>query len=360
MARKLVAVVVALVVGAVLAALWWARRPTSPTPGSAVALGWPAGLAAEEAAELLFDSGLTESPMSLALYFRLTGASRCFRAGAHLLPRGLSPRELRTLLCDEPNRPRVKLTIPEGFTRYSIAERLEQLGIASRESFLTVTAEPEMLRSVGVEPGADAAVDTAEGYLFPATYDFARDSEPTQVMRRLVRELDRRFTKLCGRHPERVARLQADLGFGRREILTLASMVERETRAAEERGLVARVFLNRLTDPSFEPRLLQSDPTAAYGCLALGRQVPACRGFDGTPTPAVNHDPANRYSTYVSPELPPGPIANPGEAAIAAVLDPPEAAFLYFVARGDGRHTFSESLADHQRAVGELRRRRGP
>jgi UPF0755 protein len=116
------------------------------------------------------------------------------------------------------------------------------------------------------------------------------------------------------------------------------------------------VFLNRLRSPAFVPKYLQSDPTATYGCFALPADIPACRDFSGRPSPAINDDPANRYSTYVHTGLPPGPIASPGAAAVEAVLAPAQSPYFYFVAAGGGRHAFSVDLAQHQQAVERLRR----
>ena len=119
----------------------------------------------------------------------------------------------------------------------------------------------------------------------------------------------------------------------------------------EERALISSVFHNRLDSPDFEKRrYLQSDPTSAYACYAEPERVPACQGFSGKVTPALNRDPANRYSTYVVQGLPPGPIANPGEAAIEAAVAPAKTDYLFFVARGGGRHHFSRTYAEHQRA----------
>jgi UPF0755 protein len=115
------------------------------------------------------------------------------------------------------------------------------------------------------------------------------------------------------------------------------------------------VFLNRLEDPNFKPKRLQSDPTAMYACYAEPEVVPACAGFTGKATPAINRDPHNRYSTYVNEGLPPGPIGNPGESSIEAVLAPSTTKYLFFVAKGGGRHSFSETLDQHNEAVKKLK-----
>jgi UPF0755 protein len=193
--------------------------------------------------------------------------------------------------------------------------------------------------------------ESAEGYLFPATYEFPKDADAREVVQRLVKESDRRWEALLEARKDGFAALQSSLGWGRREVLTLASMIEKEAAVDDERPLIASVFLNRLLDPGFHPKRLQSDPTSSYGCIAWPEEAPSCADFAGKPTPAVNQDPKNRYSTYVRSGLPPGPIANPGARSIEAALAPSATRYLYFVASGGGRHTFSESLDAHNGAV---------
>jgi UPF0755 protein len=177
------------------------------------------------------------------------------------------------------------------------------------------------------------------------------DSDPRLVVRRLVAESDKRWAALLAAHEDGFASLRASLGFGRREVLTLASIVEKEAVVDEERPVIASVFLNRLLDPAFKSHRLQSDPTAMYGCVAAPDEAPSCAGYSGKATPAINNDPKNRYSTYTHSKLPPGPIANPGAKSIEAVLAPAATRFLFFVAAGRGRHTFSETLDAHNEAV---------
>jgi UPF0755 protein len=117
------------------------------------------------------------------------------------------------------------------------------------------------------------------------------------------------------------------------------------------------VFLNRLRDPKFSPKRLECDPTAAYGCLIVPERAASCLGFTGKPTAAIEHDPDNPYSTYTHEGLPPGPIANPGAKALEAVMAPASTHYFYFVARSDGRSTFSETFAEHSSAVHDGGRR---
>src|SRR4029077_821475 len=136
-----------------------------------------------------------------------------------------------------------------------------------------------------------------------------------------------------------------------RHVVTLASLVERETALDDERPLVASVFLNRLRDPAFKPKHLQCDPTAAYGCLAFPEKASAGAAVAGKPTAAIEHDPDNPYSTYTHEGLPPGPIANPGTKSLDAVAAPASTHYFFFVARGDGHHAFSETYESHLGAV---------
>jgi len=149
------------------------------------------------------------------------------------------------------------------------------------------------------------------------------------------------------------------LGLSLRDLVTLASVVEKETGQSGERARIARVFYNRLAEPGGETGgRLESDPTARYGCLASGGAYSTCA--DGkVPTSEMVHDPENPYGTYARPGLPPGPIGNPGEAALRAILSPAPGRERYFVADGRGGHVFSETFEQHKKAVAALRERRG-
>lgn len=340
---------------ALLALVFGFGRARAPDRGRVVELNWPDGLDAGEAAALLAAEGLVESERAMALYLGATGGTEAFVPGPHLLFEGATPRELRQLLTRAEGRPTAKLTIPEGFSRFDVAARLEKLRIAGRKTFLAATADGALLDALGIERGGAVGAESAEGYLFPATYELALDSDARDVARRLVAESDRRWSTLAAQGKDGLAALQATLGWGRREVLTLASIIEKEAVVEEERPLIASVFLNRLLDPSFRSHKLQSDATALYGCVAWPEEAPSCAEWTGKPTPAVVRDPRNRYSTYAHPGLPPGPIANPGAPSIAAVLAPAATKYLYFVAAGGGRHRFSESLDEHNDAVQKRR-----
>ncbi|MGE0321408.1 MAG: endolytic transglycosylase MltG [Polyangiaceae bacterium] len=286
----------------------------------------------------LHAAGLVQSPTLFGWYLAFAGE---IEPGAHLLGPGLSPAELSRRLTRSRGRSSQKLSVPEGLNLYQIAERAEAAQICPAQDFVSTAGKQALLDELGIKRAS-----SVEGYLFPATYEFAADTRPEDVIRRLVRETRKRLRALGD------SELIKRRGWGEHEILTLASMIEKEAGVPEERPLISSVFHNRLDSTEFEKRrFLQSDPTSAYACFVEPERVPACEGFTGKVTPALNRDPKNRYSTYMTQGLPPGPIANPGEAALRAAVSPAKTDYLFFVARGGGRHTFTRTYAEHQRAV---------
>lgn len=335
-------------------------RIKAPDRGRTVEIDWPDGLDARGAAARLAAEGLVGNERATELYLRATGGTSAFVPGPHLLFEGTSPRELRQLLTRAEGRPTARLTIPEGWNRFDIAARLEKLRIAGMRAFLAASSDGALLDGIGIEHGGAVGAESAEGYLFPATYELPLDADVRAIVKRLVDESDRRWIALAAQRKDELATLKATLGWGRREVITLASIVEKEAAVDDERPLIASVFLNRLLDPEFRTHRLQSDPTSMYGCVTSPDDAPSCAEFTGKPTPAVVRDPKNRYSTYAHPGLPPGPIANPGASSIAAVLAPAATKYLYFMAAGGGRHTFSESLDAHNDAVRKRREALSP
>jgi len=294
---------------------------------------------ASEAARVLDAAGFIEGSTAFSLYLKLTRTR--VAPGVHFLERGVAPGELARRIERETAGGRVRVTIPEGFHRFDIAKRLGKQLVCTEGSFVAASADPALMRELAI-PG-----DSAEGYLFPATYELPKDADAKDIVRRLKAEFDKRYAALEKQHPQGVRELRESLGFSQRDIIILASIIEKEAASDAERPLVASVFLNRLRDPSFRRKVLQSDPTAGYGCLLLRAELPSCAGYTGKITHDINADPKNPYSTYTHERLPPGPIANPGTASLAAVLAPASTKFLYFVAKGDGKTTFSETYEAH-------------
>jgi UPF0755 protein len=343
-----------LVIGSTSALLAWSLSPASePGDGAPLLVSFPSA-DRESVTRELTALGLVDSPRLFRFYLEALLPTVELEAGQHLLRRGLSPRELAARLGRLPGRASAQVLVPEGFHRKKIAVRLEKAEICGAQAFLEATAAPALLAELELEG------PSVEGFLFPATYELAHDTRPEDVVRRMVHEAKKRLEAARAKHPGAAERLQST-GFTERDWVTLASIVERETALSDERPLIASVFLNRLSDPSLEPKgRLQSDPTAAYGCEYEPERAASCAAFVGRVTPAMLRDADNRYNTYRHAGLPPGPIASPGLAAFEAVLAPAQTDYLYFVADGAGRHTFSRTFEEHQAAVDRLRALRGP
>lgn len=336
----------ALLLAATAAAGFWFWSRRAGERGAPVSLEIRGDEGAGELRDALEASGLLDEPALFEALVLVTRSRSRLKPGPHLLRRGLSPAELVARLTRSTPRPVVKVTIPEGFNRFQIAERLEKLEVASARVFLERSEDGTRLRALGVE------APTAEGYLFPATYELFVDSDPDLLLGTLVREAKRRIDRLLERHPGRLEELARTEGWGEREVLTLASIIEKEAADSREHGNIASVFFNRLHDPSFRPRrMLQSDATAAYGCLVARARIETCHDYRGLVTPAMLRDATNPYNSYKHPGLPPGPIANPSESAILSVLAPPQTPYFFFVAGASKRHVFSRTLSEHERAI---------
>lgn len=322
--------------------------------GTEVALVLPPGSGAFAVAELLEEQGIVRRKRLFGLYLTMFWGADAIQPGPHLLADNLNPRQLAIRLARDADREKSQVTIPEGWNRIQIARRLQEKHICAAQAFLEAAADVALLRELKIP------ADNAEGYLFPATYPLAIDSEPKQMIRQFKAEFDRRLSKMHSSRPDGGPAHQ--LGWSLHQVVIMASVVEREAAVDEERPLVASAFYNRFTDPTFTPKppRLQSDATTAYGCQVLRERIASCVNYQGRVTPEMNADPGNPYSTYSHAGLPPGPIANPGERSLQAAVDPASTKFLYFVGKGGGRHTFSETLADHNAAVRHLRELRSP
>lgn len=334
----------AVVLLLIAAFVTWARS-AGPGKGTRRLLDVHPALGVADLGEKLEQQGLVRSATAIAWYLRVTGSKPV--AGRHLLRDDLSPRELAQRLTRSPARPHARVTIPEGYNYQQIAARLGELEICDAADFEHAVFSVELVQELRLRG------PSCEGFLFPATYELAVDSDPALVVRNLVAETRKRLARLEARHPGAFDALAKSDGFDEHDVVTFASMVERETADPAERPLIASVFYNRLHDPSFRPlKMLESDPTAVYGCLVEPARAPTCADFHGQVTPALLRDPQNPYNTYRHPGLPPGPIANPGENALSAVLAPAQSDYLYFVASGRGHHAFSRTFEEHKRVMG--------
>jgi UPF0755 protein len=330
------------------AAAWlFVLFPSDPRAGEgrSVEVVMPPDPNVADLASRLVSAGVISSPRLFALWVWATGGARNVIEGVHLLTDDASPREVMARLERRGFTGSVRVTLPEGWTRFEIARRLQDKRVVPLRAFLDATTDEALLRELGV------LGDSAEGFLFPATYDLALDSDARDVVRRLKREFDRRWDIASRGHSASLTDVMTSANLSIRDVVTLASMIEKEAAVDDERPLVASVFLNRLRDPAFRPKHLECDPTASYGCLAVPERAASCAGFTGKATAAIEHDPGNPYSTYTHEGMPPGPIANPGSKSLDAAMAPALTRYFFFVAKGDGRHTFSETYDAHVAAV---------
>ena len=318
-----------------------------PGAGDPVEVRIPANAGPAQLARQLAAAGLVSMPAAFVLWLRATGGTRDVVPGVHLLTDDSSPRELMARLERRGRGATARITFPEGWNRFEMARRLQDKRVVPLREFLDATADPALLHELGVDG------DSAEGFLFPATYDLPLDDEARDVVRTMKREFDRRWDALGRVHGPTLSDVMASADLTVASVVTLASMVEKEAAVDDERPLIASVFLNRLRDPAFHPRRLECDPTASYGCLVAPEKAASCASFTGRPTAAIEHDADNPYSTYTHEGLPPGPIANPGAKSLEAVMAPSASHYFFFVAKGEGRHTFSETYGAHAAAVRE-------
>jgi UPF0755 protein len=255
-------------------------------------------------------------------YAKFQGSEGEIKAGQYQFDDGMTPSVIlhKLLTGDVYIR---RFAVPEGYSMYQIAELLGRRGIVDRDEFLKQCTDRTLLAELGIN------APSVEGYLYPCTYDIS----PGTTAEGLVREMVLQFRKHYFQKFE--ARVKS-FGMTPVEVLTLASMVEKEAVESYERPLIASVFLNRLR----RDMPLQSDPTAVYKVRAFAGKVSKKDIMLDSP-----------YNTYRIKGLPPGPIGNPGPDAVEAVLNPAKTNYLYFVARMDGTHYFSATLEEHNRAV---------
>lgn len=330
MMRRLLLVTAAAIasVTLTLGGAWWLLERPGPPLASPVTLTVAEGSRFADAATTAARAGVLRHPTLLTWFARLSRRDRQLHWGEFQISTPLSPLGLLARLTGPPD-PVHQVTIPEGFTMRQALAVFEAAGFGAAESFRCVLEDAKFLEAV------DLPATGAEGYLFPDTYAFPLATPPERVLRAMVQQ----FRAVTG---PTFARRAADLGFSVHEAVTLASLVEEETQRADERRLVAAVFVNRLR----RGMPLQSDPTVIYGRTDDDRRITRADLQRATP-----------YNTYVIRGLPPSPIANPGRAALDAAVDPAPVDYLYFVARGDGSHQFSSTLAEHNAAVNRYQRR---
>ena len=315
-------------VGAGSAALWWLNQPLE-LAADTVELSIEAGVTPREIAQGWVRAGVRTSPLLLYEWFRWSGQARRIRAGSYEIGAGTTPRALlEKMVRGDESLATVRLI--EGWTFRQFRAEL-----AKAEALKPTTAgmsDADLMAALG-QPGV-----APEGRFHPDTYAYSKGSADLAVLRRALRAMQQRLDAAWAQRAADTPLKSAD------EALILASIVEKETGTAAERGRVAQVFVNRLR----VGMPLQTDPTVIYG---LGES------FDGNlrKRDLLADGP---YNTYLRAGLPPTPIAMPGRAALLAAVRPDPGKALYFVSRGDGSSEFSETLAEHNRAVNKYQRGR--
>ena len=289
----------------------------------------PGGTTAIQIGRELKAAGLVQYPRAFALTARVMGAESSLKAGRYRFPLDASWFEILDAL-ERGTVETLTLTIPEGWTLWQISDRVAAFTGMEPDSLRDLLTDSVFVASLNV-PGP-----TLEGYVFPDTYRFAEDLPAQEILQEMVSQYHAFWTA------ERRSQL-GSIGLTERELVTLASIVEKEARVAAERPVIAGVYWNRLQ----RDMLLQADPTVQYALGGEPRERLLYSDID-----AVADHP---YNTYTQPGLPPGPIASPGEASLDASLSPAEVPYLFFVARPDGSHEFTRTNREHINAKNRIR-----
>lgn len=317
---------IALAVAAIWG-LWLLADGTRPFfhPTEPILLDIERGAGTREIASRLETAGVIRSSNTF-LWLHYLRPGNTLKAGEYSFDAPASPLEVLDKLIRGEVSYEV-LVIPEGFNRMEIADAVAEQGFSTREEFLRAAEEVSLVADL------NPLAKSLEGYLFPDTYHFPRHARPAQIVKAMVERFREVYAEL---NP-------TELGRATHDVVTMASLIEKETALASERPVVAAVFYNRLR----REIPLQCDPTVIYALMLENQYTGRLR--------LSQLDHPSPYNTYLHPGLPPGPIANPGRASLAAALRPAESDYLFFVANAEGGHTFSRTLAEHNRAVSDYR-----
>jgi UPF0755 protein len=336
--KKVLLVILVLVLAAAGAGAWGWYCITKPYQGFAsegVFVTVPHGASSRGVARILESNGVVRSALAFEIYAR-RHPRRSLEAGEYFFDHAVSGRDVFWKLA-KGEVYEIPFTVREGETLYDIAHDLEAGHFLPGDDFVKAASDPMMVRDI------DPHALTLEGYLFPATYQLPRHPIAVELTAAMVKKFKEQWTRISppmtGGDKTRLAS-----GYPVSSIVTLASLVERETPKRDERPLVAGVFENRLR----KDMMLQCDPTVIYALEQEGRYTGTLTGAD-----LHVHSP---YNTYEHTGLPPGPIGNPGEASLRAALQPAQTDYLYFVANTQGGHFFSATLEEHNRNVTKYRR----
>jgi UPF0755 protein len=317
------------------------------------------GMSFPTIASRLAERGVVGRPTWFRMFAMWRGQTADVKPGKYLIKDNLTPREVLAIIVTGVKEATVRVTLPEGENMLELFRRLEEAKVAPAAELEALARDRDFLSRYAI------AADTADGYLFPDTYRFRVGERPRVVLQRLITRHREIWNQAIQTHARAASRLRERLGWTDRELLTLASIVEKEAVDPGERPRIAQVFINRLTSPSFKPRRLETDPTIRYGCLVPKEKSPPCVAWIELCTKAGKpagcerlrraqlDDKDNVYNTYQHEGLPPGPISNPGRRSIEATFAPDGSDYLYFVATSKGArtHAFARTMSEHKRNV---------
>lgn len=337
MKKFLVFIVLAMIA---VGGVWSARQlGYFGAPGSQVIFVVEKGKNFSSIAYQLQQQGVISSERLFRWYVNFLAKGKSLKRGEFGLYQNMPiPEVVRVLSEGKPIE--YKLTVPEGYNIFQIAELLEMKGFGTRAGFLAAARDPDLLQLIPTNAESGYRPKSIEGYIYPDTYFLQKvhtSKEIAQIMLTRFREV---YASIQGELQNSAA--VRELQLNPHQVITLASIVEKETGAGSERPLVASVFVNRLR----KKMRLQTDPTVIYGVWVTNGK------WDGNIRRRDLNTP-NDYNTYQMSGLPPGPIASPGLSSIKAVLAPAESDYLFFVSRNDGTHIFSRDYGAHNRAVKE-------
>ena len=303
---------------------------TPKSPPEKILYEIESGEGAKSLAEHLKEEGILQKKMAFLLGHSLFYSQKTIKAGEYVFDLPLSIQKILQII----TKGKILLhaaTIPEGLTRMEIADHLESLGFSGQQAFMKASEDTTAISVI------DSEARDLEGYLFPETYFFPKEVTPEKIVSSMTTQFKDTFSQEWMRRSD-------EIGLTIREIVILASLIEKETSLPEERPLVSAVFHNRLK----KQMKLDCDPTIIYALKQDGQFK------DRLHTKDLRLD--SPYNTYLYRGLPPGPIANPGKDSIAAALYPADKDFLFFVSKNDGSHHFSRSFREHQNAVNKFQK----
>jgi UPF0755 protein len=276
-------------------------------------------------ASRLEEAGLVRSARFLQWYGRLAHLGSKVRVGEYAIRRNAKPKDVLAIITSGKSI-QYSVSIPEGYNIFEIADAFAKKNIATHDEFLKIVRDPQLVHEL---LGEDAP--SLEGYLFPETYSYTKFTTPLELVRMMVARFNENWSKIAA---------LGDLPLNKHDLVTLASIIEKETGAPEERPLISSVFYNRMK----VNMRLQTDPTVIYGIWEKTGSWDRNISKQDLLTP-------NKYNTYTFTGLPYGPIANPGYDALKAAAEPAQSDYLFFVSKNNGTHIFSKDLAGHVKAI---------